>query len=259
MTSSKKLYFSADVLLYPLLFVFILWVVFWIEIRFNLDFNKYGIRPGKVEGLRGILFSPFIHGSLKHLFNNSIPLFVLSAGLFYFYRSIRWKVVILGIILIGLITWLIGRPANHIGASGIIYLLASFLFFKGLISKQYQLIALSFAVVFIYGSLLWYVFPINPSISWEGHLSGFVVGLLFAVLFRNKDVVHKKYEWEREGYDPTGDAFMQQFDENGNFMDSPKEELDMISLKNNESSTTFSNDDISIQYRYIPKEDSNLD
>ncbi|MFT6096822.1 MAG: membrane associated rhomboid family serine protease [Patiriisocius sp.] len=258
MTSSKKLYFSEDVLLYPLLFVFILWVVFWIEIRFNLDFNVYGIRPERIVGLRGIFFSPFIHGNLQHLFNNSIPLFVLSAGLFYFYRSIRWKILILGIIAVGLITWLIGRPSNHIGASGIIYLLASFLFFKGLFSKQYQLVALSFAVVFIYGSLLWYVFPINPSISWEGHLAGFMVGLVFALIFKNKDVVSKKYEWEQEDYDPAKDPFMMQFDENGNFIESPKEEINKVTPGKEQLSTTLLEEG-TIHYRYKPKGDIDLD
>ena len=78
---------------------------------------------------------------------------VLGTALFYFYRPMRWQVFIMGFVITGLITWGIGRPANHIGASGIVYLLASFLFFKGIVSKQYQLTALSFAVVFVYGSL----------------------------------------------------------------------------------------------------------
>ena len=161
-----------------------MWLVFWFEIRFGEDFTPYGIHPGRVEGIRGVLFGPFIHGNLKHLFNNSIPMLVLGTALFYFYRPMRWQVFILGFVITGLITWGIGRPANHIGASGIVYLLASFLFFKGIISKQYQLTALSFAVVFVYGSLLWYVFPLDTHISWEGHLSGFGVGLLLAFLYK---------------------------------------------------------------------------
>ena len=183
MVKTQKLYFSPDVVLYPLLFVIIMWLVFWFEIRFGEDFTPYGIHPGRVEGIRGILFGPFIHGNLKHLFNNSIPMLVLGTALFYFYRPLRWQVFILGFVITGLITWAIGRPANHIGASGIVYLLASFLFFKGIISKQYQLTALSFVVVFVYGSLLWYVFPLDTHISWEGHLSGFGVGLLLAFLY----------------------------------------------------------------------------
>src|SRR5690606_13307366 len=151
MSDKNRLQFSIDVVGYPLLMVMVLWIVFWIESRFGLNFNRFGIYPQKTEGLMGIVFGPFIHGSLKHIFNNSIPLFVLSMALFYFYRNIRWKVLLFGLLLTGLATWIIGRPSWHIGASGVVYMLVSFLFFKGIWSKQYQLTALSLVVVFLYG------------------------------------------------------------------------------------------------------------
>ncbi len=223
MNTSNQLRFSPEVFGYPLLFVMVLWVVYWVESRFNINFNTYGIYPRTLEGLRGIIFSPFIHGSLKHLFNNSVPLFVLSAALFYFYRQIRWKVLLLGLLFTGLATWVIGRPSLHIGASGVVYMLVAFLFFKGIFSKQFQLTALALAVVFLYGGLLWYVFPVNPEISWEGHLSGFFVGLVFAFLFKGNPIENKKYEWEKETYNPEDDPFLKQFDENGNFIELPKE------------------------------------
>src|SRR5690554_5066683 len=130
MSDSNQLKYTPEVFGYPLLFVVVLWIVFWIESRFGLNLNVYGVYPRELKGLQGVLFSPFIHGSLKHLFNNSIPLFVLTAALFYFYRNIRWKVLVYGFLLTGFATWLIGRPSLHIGASGIVYMLASFLFFK---------------------------------------------------------------------------------------------------------------------------------
>src|SRR5690606_571298 len=176
---SNQLKFSNSVILYPLLFVMVLWVVFWIESVFGHNFNSYGIYPRKLGGLRGVIFSPFIHGSLKHLFNNSVPLFVLCSALFYFYREIRWKVLFMGLLLTGVATWCIGRASFHIGASGVVYMLVAFLFFKGIFSKQFQLTALALIVVFLYGGMLWYVFPVNPEISWEGHLSGFFVGIVF--------------------------------------------------------------------------------
>ena len=235
MSKSNQLKFSPEIFGYPLLFVMVLWIVYWVEARFNINFNPYGIYPRKLEGLRGIVFSPFIHGSLKHLFNNSVPLFVLTAALFYFYREIRWKVLIFGLLFTGLATWAIGRPSLHIGASGVVYLLASFLFFKGIFSKQYQLTALALAVVFLYGGMLWYVFPVNPEISWEGHLSGFFVGLIFAFLFKGNPIERKKYEWEREDYVPENDPFLRQFDENGNFIELPKEPAeDSVSSSINE-------------------------
>ena len=183
MYRKNELYYSNDVLLYPLLILLSIVVIFWMESIFNFNFNYLGIYPRKLEGLRGILFSPFIHGDTKHLFNNSVPLLVLSTALFYFYRTIRWKVLIYGLLLTGFLTWLIGRPSLHIGASGVIYMLTAFLMFRGIISKQYQLTALSFGVIFLYGSFIWYIFPTDPKISWEGHLSGFLVGVLFAFIF----------------------------------------------------------------------------
>jgi membrane associated rhomboid family serine protease len=197
--------------------------VFWVETRFDLNFNYLGILPREFSGLRGIFLGPFIHSDVNHLFNNSIPLFVLGMALFYFYPHIRWKVMLWGLILTGLLTWIIGRPALHIGASGVIYMLTAFLMFKGIFSKQYQLTALSFAVVFLYGSFLWYVFPIDPKISWEGHLSGLVVGFLFSILFRTDHLENKKYVWEHEDYDPEEDAFLKHFDDEGNFIENKEE------------------------------------
>jgi hypothetical protein len=123
-------------------------------------------------------------------------------------------------LLTGLLTWGIGRPSNHIGASGLIYLLASFLFFKGIFSKYYRLIALSFIVVFLYGGLLWFVVPVEPGISWEGHLSGLITGFLFALIYKKKIEIQPKYEWEKPEYKEDNDPFMKHFDENGNFVES---------------------------------------
>lgn len=248
MSRSTKLQFTNDVILYPLGFVLSIWVVFWVEYRFGLRLNQYGIYPQKIEGLRGILFGPFLHGDLKHLFNNSIPLMVLTTALFYFYQNIRWRVLLWGILLTGLMTWLIGRPALHIGASGVVYLLAAFLFFKGIFSKQYQLTALALVVVFLYGSLLWYLFPIDPKISWEGHLSGFAVGFVFALIFRKNPIDKKKYVWEREDYNPDDDPFLRHFDEDGNFIESiPEEQLDDPSKE------------IKVTYSYKPRKSSDKD
>jgi len=223
MAKKQGLHFSLSNLTYPLLLVFSLWLVFWFEVRFGVNLSRYGVYPQKVEGLKGILFSPFIHSSLKHLFNNSIPLLVLTTALFYFYRNVRWQVLIFGLLLTGALTWIIGRPAYHIGASGVVYMLTSFLFFKGILSKHFQLIALSLVVVFLYGGLLWFLFPVDEAISWEGHLSGFIVGAVFSMLFKRNIVETKKYLWEQDDYNPEEDPFMQHFDADGNFIEKPPE------------------------------------
>lgn len=213
--------FTPGVLGYPVTFVLLIWFVFWAEVRFGFNFNDFGIYPRTLTGLRGIFFSPFVHSNLEHLFHNTVPLLVLSMSLFYFYRKISWKILFFGLLLTGILTWIIGRPSYHIGASGIIYMLAGFLFFKGIFSKYYRLVALSLIVVFLYGGLLWYVAPIDPEISWEGHLSGLLSGLLFAVIYRKNIAKAPKYEWERETYREEDDPFMRHFDKDGNFIENP--------------------------------------
>lgn len=219
--------FTTGVIGYPLLFVLLIWIVFWFEIRFGYDFNRYGVYPRTITGLRGIIFSPFLHSNLKHLFSNTVPLLVLSMSLFFFYRKISWQILLYGLLLSGLITWLIGRPSLHIGASGVIYMLAAFLFFKGIFSKYFRLIALSLIVVFLYGGMLWFVTPVDPEISWEGHLSGLITGLLFSLIYKKKIAQPPKFEWEKETYKEENDAFMKHFDEDGNFVEHlPNDEME---------------------------------
>jgi len=218
--------FSPGVIGYPIAFVLMIWIVFWFEIRFNVNLNKHGIYPKTLAGLQGVVFSPFIHSGIKHLYSNSIPLFVLSTALFYFYRPIAWKVLGYGILMSGLLTWSIGRPSFHIGASGLIYVLFSFTFFKGIFAKHYRLIALSLLVIFLYGSMVWSILPIQEGVSWEGHLSGLLTGLLFALIFRREIAKPKKYIWEHDDYIEDQDPFLKHFDENGNFIERLEPEIE---------------------------------
>ncbi len=219
MSEQQYFKFSNQVVVAPLLAVLSIWTIFLMELRFHVNLNGYGVYPRTFSGLKGIFLSPFIHGSVEHLYNNTIPLAVLTASLFFFYRKIALRVLLWGIFLSGLLTWVIGRPSFHIGASGIIYVLASFIFFKGIFSKYYRLVALSLIVVFIYGSLLWYIFPVKDGISWEGHLGGFITGLLLAIFAKAEIPSPKKFDWEKEDYNEEEDEFLQQFDENGNFIE----------------------------------------
>ena len=219
MSAETQFKFSNRVLLVPMVSVLLIWTVFWLELKFQTNWNSFGIYPRTWTGLRGILFGPFLHGSVEHLYNNTIPLAVLMATLLYFYRSISFKVLFWGMLLAGTITWLIGRPSYHIGASGVIYLLASFIFFKGIFTKHYRLVAVSLIVSFIYGSMLWYIFPIKEEISWEGHLGGFVIGLFMSVFLRAKVPAVPKYAWEKDDYNEEEDEFLQHFDADGNFIE----------------------------------------
>jgi membrane associated rhomboid family serine protease len=195
----------------PVVVIVVIWLVYFIEINFGLNFNKFGIYPQSIIGLRGILFSPFIHSDTTHLINNSVPLFVMLGCLYFFYQKIANRVLFIGLVLTGLLTWVLGRPSYHIGASGIIYLLVSFIFFSGIFRKYYRLIALSLVVVFLYGSMVWYIFPMKERISWEGHLSGFLVGFVFAFIFRKKGPQPEIYRYTKN------EEFENLFDEKGNY------------------------------------------
>jgi membrane associated rhomboid family serine protease len=241
--------FSTSVLAWPLFSIVTIWLVYVLEIIFPGDFSHFGILPRTISGLKGVFFSPFLHGDIKHLYNNTIPLFVLITALRFFYRKQSLQVLGLGILLSGLGTWLIGRESYHIGASGIIYVLVSFIFFKGIQSKYFRLIALSLLIVVLYGGMIWYVFPsAEQHISWEGHLSGFIAGYLLSI--NTKTEAYQKtirYDWEHPDFDPSQDEFMKHFDENGNFAPIPNEPDPEILESDNE-------DDSFLKINYIFKE-----
>lgn len=220
MSQQQHFRYSTGVIAYPVFFVLLIWIVFWLQVRFFPLIKYGGINPLELVGLKGVLFSPFIHGDLEHLYHNSIPLLILSMALFYFYRKIAWKVLLYGILISGMITWLIGRPANHIGASGLIYVLVSFIFFKGIFARHFRLVALSMLVVFLYGSMIWYVFPVKEGMSWEGHLAGLITGFFFAIIFRKSVAKPERYVWQEPDYNEDDDPFLKHFDENGNFIES---------------------------------------
>mgnify|MGYP000092968245 CR=1 FL=1 len=212
----------------PLFFVWFLWFIYWLEIRFDFDFVENGIFPRTFSGLQGVVFSPFIHANIDHLYNNSIPLLILLAALRYFYSRQSFEVIGFGIVISGLITWVIGRDSYHIGASSLIYVLVSFIFLKGIQTKYYRLVALSLAVVLVYGSMVWYIFPkVEEKISWEGHLAGLITGFILSLMYDTpeyKKII--KYDWEHPDFNPMEDKFMQRFDENGNFVNLPEIEIE---------------------------------
>jgi len=211
----------------PLFFVLFLWFVYWLEIRFDFDFVENGIFPRTVSGLQGIIFSPFIHADIEHLYNNSIPLLILLAALQYFYARQSLEIIGYGILFSGLITWIIGRESYHIGASGLIYVLVGFIFFKGIQTQYYRLVALSLAVIIVYGGMVWYVFPkVDSTISWEGHLAGLITGFALSIIYKTPEYTKTiKYDWEHPDFNPMEDKFMQRFDESGNFVNIPMEEI----------------------------------
>lgn len=176
----------------------IIWLIKIFEVSTGIELSQYGIYPRQLKGLRGVIFSPLLHSDFSHLISNSTSLFVLTFSLFALYtRSALWVFPII-YIFHGLATWAIAREAYHIGASGLVYGFASYLFFMGVFRKDSRSIALSLLVVFLYGGLVWGVLPTDPNVSFEAHLSGAVIGLFCAIVFRKYDPFPADSEEEEE-------------------------------------------------------------
>ena len=170
---------------YALGFIGVLWAIKLLEWLLSADFGVYGIYPRTLTGTVGILVSPLIHGDFTHLFSNTFPLAFLGVGIMFFYRRVAVDVFLIIYLLTGVAVWFLARQAYHIGASGIIYGLVSFLFFSGLLRKDLKSITVSLVVLFLYSGMLHGLFPTSYGISWESHLIGAIAGLLCALLFRN--------------------------------------------------------------------------
>ena len=197
---------SYQALFYPVLFVLLMWLVFFFQSTTQFNFLAFGILPREPKGLIGVITSVFIHGDLGHIASNSIPLLVLGMMLFYFYKKIAKASFIWIWLISGLWLWIGGRsstehPVHHIGASTLIYGLATFLFFSGVFRKHLRLMVVSAMVVFLYGSIMWGIFPLKEEISWEGHLFGALAGVLVAFNYRKEGPKPRVYEWPEEEED----------------------------------------------------------
>jgi len=186
----------------PAFIIVVMWLFQWAEQLFDYPFYTLGVLPKTLSGLKGILLMPLIHSSreIEHIVNNSLPTFILTAAMFYFYRSIAVKVFVLIWVFTGFLLWAYAADKGiyHIGMSGVIYGLASFLFTSGVIRKFLPLQGISLFVAFIYGSMIWGVFPMEQRVSWEGHLMGFLTGIVVAFIFRKQGPQRPKFQYEIE-------------------------------------------------------------
>ena len=177
-----------------------LWLIKIIESVIGVNLYNYGIYPGQLSGLSGIFLAPLIHSSFTHLFTNTAPLLILGTALFYGYPKSAKIVVPALYIGTGLAVWLFARPAYHIGSSGLTFGFMFFVFTIGVIRWDRRAIALSMIVFFLYGSMIWGIFPGNADISYESHFFGGLIGFLLAFLLKNYDPYspEKKYSWEED-------------------------------------------------------------
>ena len=239
-------------LIIPLIIVVVMWLVKIIEVSYGVRLGQWGIVPHTAKGLIGILTLPFLHGSWEHLLSNTVPILVLGTALYYCYPTLANRVMLITWLGSGLLTWCIGdAETTHIGASALVYGLNLFLIFSGFIRGNRMLIVISLIMVFLYGSFIWGMIPalaVPQNISWEGHLSGALIGILLAFFLRKEGPQKEVYHWEEDD-EETETALRQaqgpqaQGPDSDNSNDTASEEKPYWDVP------TPSNDELTVQYR----------
>ncbi len=180
-------------------FVALLWLIQLLNWGLDLGPTDFGVRPRQWSGLPGILFAPLLHGGFGHLIANSPPLVILGTTMLYLYPSSAVRVLPAVYLGPGIAVWLFARGSSHVGASGLVYGLVTYIFVAGLIRRDRRAIAASLLVCFMYGALVWGVLPIERGVSWETHLAAALIGLVLAIALRRLDIPPRvRYTWEDE-------------------------------------------------------------
>lgn len=191
-----------EAILYPILLLILLWLIFWAERVSGYNLVQFGVQPQHYESWIGVIAMPLLHSpsDWAHIINNSIPLFMLLAALIYYYREVALKVFVISWLVSGLGILFLAKlsVSYHIGISGVVYALFGFLLISGMIRRYKPLQAISLFVVFVYGSMIWGIFPQEAKVSWEGHLSGLFIGVVLAIYFRKQGPKSPKYQFEIE-------------------------------------------------------------
>jgi membrane associated rhomboid family serine protease len=180
-------------------FVALIWVIQLWNWGLDLGLGRFGVRPRELGGLPGILLAPLLHGGFSHLIGNSVPLLVAGTMTLHLYPNSALKLLPAVYLGPGILVWLFARGSVHVGASGLVYGLVSYIFVAGLIRRDTRAIAASLLVSFLYGTLVWGVLPIERGVSWETHLAAGLIGLVLAIVLRRLDIPpRKRYTWEDE-------------------------------------------------------------
>jgi membrane associated rhomboid family serine protease len=181
-------------------FVALLWLIQLSNWALDLGPEDLGVRPRQLGGLAGILFAPLLHGGFLHLIANTPPLVVLGATMLYLYPNSTPRVLPAVYLVPGIAVWLFAAEgSSHVGASGLVYGLASYLCVAGVLRRDRRAIAASLLVFFMYGGMVWGVLPIEAGVSWETHLTAALTGLVLAIALRHLDTAPpRRYEWQDE-------------------------------------------------------------
>ena len=183
-------------------FVILVWLMFGIQMIVGPEMTRLGLRPRDLGGLTGLLMTPLLHGSLAHVTSNTLPLFVGGIALLFLYPNSSLRVLPALYLGSSALAWIFARSSLHIGASGLVYGILTYVFVAGLLRRDLRSVGVSLMVWFFYGSMIWGVFPLAPRMSWELHASGLLLGLLLAYRYRDWDRPPvKTYDWEVEEED----------------------------------------------------------
>jgi membrane associated rhomboid family serine protease len=193
---------NLTIFLIPLAVVLFISLIHVLKVSFFPGWIYFGIYPREIVGLRGIIFAPFLHSDISHLFSNISSLFIILMAMMFFYRKVVWSATSIIFFLTGFITWLIARPTMHVGASGVIFGMISFVLWSGIFRRNARSAVISFTILILFGGIFAGLLPGKEGISWESHLSGFLVGMFTAFIFRSsleEEEKIRKFKWEDEG------------------------------------------------------------
>lgn len=194
-------------------FVGVLCLTYFMTTGLGQDPGAFGVRPRLLAGLPGIIYAPLVHSDFAHLVSNAGPLLALGTAMLFLYPLSALRVLPAVYFGTGVAVWLFGRDSAHIGASGLVYGLVSYIFLAGVLRRDRRAVATSLVVCFMYGSLVWGVLPLQHGVSWETHLAAALIGIVLAVALRRLDVPpRKQYAWEGnmdDEEDLAEDAYLQ--------------------------------------------------
>lgn len=188
-------------LLFPISVVALMWFVKIVEVTKGIKFTRWGIFPRDLDGLIGIITCPFIHSDWQHLMSNSLPMLMLMGIVMVFYRRVAIPSILITTVLTGFTVWLFARESYHVGASGVVYGLVSFLAWTGVFRRNLKSIILSLVILVMYGGYFHGIVPTKEGVSWESHLFGGLVGIFTAFLFKNvreDDELERPDPWANE-------------------------------------------------------------
>jgi membrane associated rhomboid family serine protease len=180
-------------------FVALLWLIQLSNWVLGLGPADLGVRPRELSGLLGVIFAPLLHGGPEHLLANTPPLLVAGTTMLYLYPRSSPSALAAVYFGSGIVVWALGRSSMHLGASGLVYGLVSYILVAGLLRRDRRAIAASLLVCFMYGALVWGILPIDSAVSWETHLAAAVIGAAMAIKLRRFDIPpRRRYTWEDE-------------------------------------------------------------